>query len=170
MNRIGVVAALTAVLAAAPALAQEPVGCDKFKWPLDRERALLTAPDARMVASGAEIGPPVDRAVKITLGPPADVRLPMPPGRAPRTDSKAGFVTVAGLQQAGSYRITLSAGGWLDVVQNSRFVKSGAFSGALGCEGVRKSVTFALEAAPFVVQVSGVRADAVGMVITPAGP
>ncbi len=28
------------LLAAAPALAQEPVGCDKFKWPLDHERAL----------------------------------------------------------------------------------------------------------------------------------
>jgi len=29
--------ALAVLLAAAPALAQEPVGCDKFKWPLDRE-------------------------------------------------------------------------------------------------------------------------------------
>jgi hypothetical protein len=28
-------------LMAMPALAQEPVGCDKFKWPLDRKRALL---------------------------------------------------------------------------------------------------------------------------------
>ena len=26
-------------VSAAPALAQEPAGCDKFKWPLDKERA-----------------------------------------------------------------------------------------------------------------------------------
>ena len=36
--------ALVALLLAAPALAQEPVGCDKFKWPLDRERTMLANP------------------------------------------------------------------------------------------------------------------------------
>ena len=25
--------------------AEEPSGCDKFKWPIGRERAALTAPD-----------------------------------------------------------------------------------------------------------------------------
>jgi len=25
--------------------AEEPSGCDKFKWPIERERAALTAPD-----------------------------------------------------------------------------------------------------------------------------
>jgi hypothetical protein len=44
------------VLAAAPAwAAEEPSGCDKFKWPIDRERAALTAPDRAKLASGAEL-------------------------------------------------------------------------------------------------------------------
>ena len=34
----------------APALAQEPVGCDKFKWPLDKERATLTGTDLPRLA------------------------------------------------------------------------------------------------------------------------
>ena len=38
-----------------PALAQEPVGCDKFKWPLDKERATLTGTDLPKVASGSRI-------------------------------------------------------------------------------------------------------------------
>ena len=38
---IGLIAALAATQALTQALAQEPVGCDKFKWPLDSERALL---------------------------------------------------------------------------------------------------------------------------------
>jgi hypothetical protein len=49
----------------------------------------------------------------------------------------------------------------------NRFVKSGAFSGVLGCEGARKSVTFRLGAGPFVVQFSGVPAETIGMVISP---
>ena len=36
-------ALLLLALLTTPALAQEPVGCDKFKWPLDKERALLTS-------------------------------------------------------------------------------------------------------------------------------
>ena len=38
-----------------PALAQEPVGCNKFKWPLDKERATLTGTDLPKVASGSRI-------------------------------------------------------------------------------------------------------------------
>ena len=37
-------------VSAAPALAQEPVGCDKFKWPLDKERATLTGTDLPKLA------------------------------------------------------------------------------------------------------------------------
>ena len=33
--------ALAFCTTAAPVLAQEPAGCDKFKWPLDKERATL---------------------------------------------------------------------------------------------------------------------------------
>ena len=53
--------ALIVLLLAAPAFAQEPVGCDKFKWPLvDRERAMLASPTA--VASGSEVLQPLAAA------------------------------------------------------------------------------------------------------------
>ena len=45
-------------------------------------------------------------------------------------------------------------------------MKSTAFSGALGCEGVRKSVKFDLAAAPFTVELSGVKADSIKLVIS----
>ena len=44
---------LVAICVAAPAFAQEPVGCDKFKWPLDKERATLNGTDLPKVVSGA---------------------------------------------------------------------------------------------------------------------
>jgi hypothetical protein len=163
--------ALFAALVAIPAFAQEPVGCDKFKWPLDRERALLTAPDAAMIANGAEVAPPLAKAIRISLAVPADAKLPMTPGRPPRSaDGKAGFVRVAALPREGAYRITLSSGGWIDVIQDNRSIKSGAFSGATGCEGVRKSVTFDLAAAPLIVQFSSVPTGVIGMVMTPVAP
>jgi len=44
-------------------------------------------------------------------------------------------------------------------------VKSTAFSGALGCEGARKSVKFELAAAPFTVELTGVAASTVKLAI-----
>jgi hypothetical protein len=85
---------LVVVLASASAWAQEPVGCDKFKWPLDAERALLAK--ATPVVSGATLTAPLLHAVTVTLVPFADVKLPMPPQRAPKAaGSTAGFLRVA---------------------------------------------------------------------------
>ena len=43
--------------------AEEPSGCDKFKWPIEHERAALTAPDRVKLSSGAELAavPATDR-------------------------------------------------------------------------------------------------------------
>jgi len=147
---------------ATAAVAQEPVGCDKFKWPLEREKALLGA--ASSLASGSQAQA---AAVKIALLPLAEAKLPLPPTRNPKPEAFAGYVRVPAPERAGTYRITLSAGGWIDVFQNEREVKSGAFSGATGCDGVRKSVKFELTAAPLLIEVSGVPAREITIVMTP---
>ncbi len=154
-----------ALLIAAPALAQEPVRCDKFKWPLDKERALLASASA--MASGAEVAKPLDAAIKVALAPYADAKLPVTPERVPKSaDTNAGYVRVSGLPKPGTYRITLTEGAWIEVIQDGHAVKSGAFSGATGCEGVRKSVKFDLTAAPFVIELSGTKARTIGVVVT----
>jgi hypothetical protein len=68
--------------------------------------------------------------------------------------------------QGGVYKITLSSEGWIDVVQDGHFVKSGPHTGAMGCAGIRKSVKFDLAAAPFVVQLTSVPANKIGVAIT----
>jgi hypothetical protein len=157
---------LAACAVAAPALAQEPVGCDKFKWPLDKERATLNGTDLPRVASGAQVAFPIPFATIVGLLPFADAKLPTPPERAPKSsDSFAGYFE-AKAPQAGSYKITLSAEGWIDLTQSGNAVKSTAFSGALGCEGVRKSVKFSLAAAPFTIELSGVKAEEIKIVIS----
>jgi hypothetical protein len=151
---------------ATPALAQEPVGCDKFKWPLDRERALLAS--APPIASGAQMPKPLDAAVTLALVPLADAQLPAPPSRTPKNpESYAGFVSAPAIAKAGTYRVTLAAPAWIDVVQSGRALQSTAFSGASGCAGLAKSVKFDLVAAPFSVELSGTPAHAVTFVVTP---
>ena len=86
----------------------EPSGCAAFKWPIDRERALLTAEPAS-VASGAELQAVPATAIALKLHPAADAALPAPPERAPAPDRYAGFVRIKQIAKAGTYTIALSA-------------------------------------------------------------
>ena len=156
------------VLAAAPAwAAEEPSGCDKFKWSIDRERAALTAPDRAKLASGAELTAVPSTGVMLALVTPADAKLPTPPERAPKDGTFAGYASVKATPRAGVYTISLSAGAWVDVVQDGRFLKPKAFSGATDCDGIRKTMKYELSASPFVLQVSGTKENAISIAILP---
>jgi len=157
------------LLGAAPAwAAEEPSGCDKFKWPIERERAALTAPDRAKLASGSELAALPSSGVTLALVAPAAAKLPTPPERAPKEGTFAGFASFKNVPKAGLYTVSLSSGGWLDVVQDGHFLKPKAFSGATDCDGIRKTVKFELSAAPFVVQVSGTKEDSISIAILPA--
>jgi hypothetical protein len=152
---------------AAPVHAQEPVGCDKFKWPLDQERGLLTSGKAITIASGSSLKASLPVAVTVSLAPFADAKLPTAPERAPRLPTSfAGFLQVAAPPHDGTYKISLSSEAWIDVVQADHVVKSVAFSGATGCEGIRKSVKFELKAEPFIIQLSNVATNSIGVAIS----
>lgn len=146
--------------------AEEPSGCDKFKWPIERERAALTAPDRAKLASGSE--QPALPAAAVTLGlfAPADAKLPTPPERAPRDGTFAGFTSIK-TAKAGLYTISLSTGAWVDVVQDGHVLKPVGFSGATDCDGIRKTMKYQLSAQPFVVQVSGARETSLSIAILP---
>jgi hypothetical protein len=148
--------------------AEEPSGCDKFKWPIDRERAALTAPDRAKLASGAELATLPSTGITLALTAPGDAKLPTPPERAPKEDTFAGFTSVKTAPKAGVYTISLSAGGWVDVVQDGHFLKPKGFSGATDCDGIRKTMKYELSASPFVLQISGIKEDSVSIAILPA--
>jgi hypothetical protein len=166
MRKFLVVALL--LLGAAPAwAAEEPSGCDKFKWPIERERAALTAPDRARLSSGNELAALPSSGITLALVAPADAKLPTPPERAPKEGTFAGFTSVKAAPKAGLYTISLSAGGWVDVVQDGHFVKPKGFSGATDCDGIRKTMKYELSASPFVLQVSGAKENSVSIAILP---
>jgi hypothetical protein len=157
------------LLGAAPAFAaEEPSGCDKFKWPIEHERALLTAPDRIKLASGAELAAVPATGMTFALVAPADAKLPNPPERAPKDGTFAAFASFKAAPKAGIYTISLSAGAWVDVVQDGHDLKPKGFSGATDCDGIRKTMKYELSAAPFVLQISGARDNAVSVAILPS--
>jgi hypothetical protein len=162
---------LLAVLlaAAAPAwAAEEPSGCDKFKWTIDHERAVLTAPDRVKLSSGSDVAAMPSTGITLALVAPADAKLPSPPERAPKDGTLAGFANFKGAPKAGIYTISLSNGAWVDVVQGGHFLKPKAFSGATDCDGIRKTMKYELAAQPFVLQVSGTKESAISIAILPS--
>jgi hypothetical protein len=158
-----------ALLGTAPAwAAEEPSGCDKFKWNIDHERAALTAPDRVKLASGAELAGLPATGLTLGLSTPAEAKLPTPPERAPKEGTFAGFATFKNPPKAGLYTISLSAGGWVDVVQDGHALKPKGFSGATGCDGIRKTMKYQIGASPFVLQISGIKENSVSVAILPS--
>jgi hypothetical protein len=157
------------LLASAPVrAAEEPSGCDKFKWNIDHERAALTAPDRTKLTSGSELNALPSSGVILGLVAPAAAKLPRPPERAPKDDTFAGLTSFKTAPKAGVYTISLSAGAWVDVVQDGHFLKSKAFSGATDCDGIRKTMKYEFSSSPFVLQVSGSKDNSISIAILPS--
>ena len=163
-----VLLAAVLLLGCAPAIAaEEPSGCDKFKWPIERERAVLTAPDRTKLTSGSELAALPPTGVTLALRAPAEAKLPSPPERAPKEGTFAGFASFKNAPKAGLYTISLSSDGWVDVVQNGQFLKPRATSGATDCDGIRKILKFELSEGSFVLQVSGAKEDSISIAVLP---
>jgi len=165
--RVLALLAVLALSATSAFAAEEPSGCDKFKWPIERERAALTAPDRARLASGAEQAALPATAITLGLVAPQEAKLPTPPERAPKDGTFAGFTSIKAAK-AGLYTISLSSGAWVDVVQDGHFLKPVAFSGATDCDGIRKTMKYELSAQPFTLQISGAKDNSLSIAILPA--
>jgi hypothetical protein len=160
--------AIAFMFAAVPAwAAEEPSGCDKFKWPIDRERAALTAPDRAKLTSGAELAALPATGFTLALVAPTEAKLPSPPERAPKDGTFAGFANIKAAPKAGIYTVSLSTGAWVDVVQDGHFLKPAGFSGATDCDGIRKTMKYELSDKPFVLQISGTKDNSISIAILP---
>jgi hypothetical protein len=148
--------------------AEEPSGCDKFKWPIERERAALTAPNPIKLASGGELTALPSTGIMLGLHTPAEAKLPTPPERSPKEGTFAGFASFKTAPKPGVYTVSLSAGGWVDLVQDGHSLKPKAFSGATDCDGIRKNMKYEISASPFVLQITNVKQDAVSVAIVPS--
>ncbi|PZA13573.1 hypothetical protein DNX69_04225 [Rhodopseudomonas palustris] len=154
-------------LSTATALAAEPNGCAAFKWPVDRERASLTASDRMQSASGQTLDALPNRTIVLSLKPAADASLPKPPERSSAPGRFAGFIRIKQVSEAGTYTVALSTAAWVDAVQGDQPLKPSGFRGATNCDGVRKLVRYQLSAGELLLQISGVSAETIALTIMP---
>jgi hypothetical protein len=100
----------------------------------------------------------------LMLQPATTVKFPLVPERAPATGSFGGVYHVA-IATAGTYRIALQAGAWIDVVRDGKSLSSVAHMEGPACSGIRKIVDFALQPGSYTLQLSGAKAPAMQVLI-----
>ncbi len=153
----------SAFLATQPGRAEEPQGCDKFRWPIERERAALNV-EAMPQGMAGEVRTVSASAFALDLVPIAAATLPRAPERVPKPGTFAGAVTFDA-PHPGTYQVALSDAAWIDLIQGSAARKPSAFSGAGGCPGLRKVVRFDLETGTFVLQISGAAENRLRLIV-----
>jgi hypothetical protein len=157
--------ALAFGMLSAGAQAQDKTGCDQFKWSVARERAWFTA-ERKSVSSGAAIV--VGQGYAVAMAPDESIAFAVPPEKPLKPGGLGATLSLANIDKAGSYEITLSDEGRIDAVQDKALVKSTDFSGQKDCPGVRKSVRFDLKSGPLTVQISNAPAATIDLAIAPA--
>lgn len=158
-------------VAAMPASAAEADGCAHFAWDVSHELAVLKqAPET--VTAGAKPGAlspvlQIDKPYQLKLVGQGTVTYAAKPAKPTLNDSAQGGLVRFKVDKAGLYRISITSGHWIDVVDGSDFVKSKDFTGSRGCERVHKIVEFDLPAGrEFTLQFSGSTDAEVLMAIT----
>ena len=124
---------LSALLAAAAAVAADdptgalPPGCDTFTWDVASELAALQQPGVAAVAgNGGDVETPrVEPGTRyeVRLHPQAGVEFVLTPGRDPDAGSMAGLLAFQ-VPEDGRYRVSLTTGHWVDVIDGGRVVAS----------------------------------------------
>jgi len=146
-------------------------GCAAFKWPLDKERQAFDDAGIEQVASGAARGGLKEQAFVLALHPDTDVPYTLPPARRKKeADSPrfGGILAFSAPEKPGTYQVTLSGEGWIDLIQQGASLKAADHSGVRDCPGLRKSVRFAVDSIPVVLQISGVPEQSIKVAIRPA--
>ena len=101
----------------------------------------------------------LDKAATVTLHPGNDVRFVMAPEKHGDASSYGGMVVVD-VREAGTYRIALSAGAWIDVLKDGTAIASTGHDHGSGC----KMVSFMLQPGRHVIQLSGNKEETIGVV------
>ncbi|WEK47710.1 MAG: homogentisate 1,2-dioxygenase [Candidatus Andeanibacterium colombiense] len=154
-------AALTAITLPGAGVAQEEAhmdhACPAQAAPLP---AALASFAARVPLSAAKTADKLGKAT-LTFGQAVDGALVSAPEvKYPlRPEKPGGSVSYGGLfgftvAEAGTYRVALGSGAWIDVLKDGRAIGSSAHGHGPDCSGVRKMVDFPLEPGSYTLQIA----------------
>lgn len=161
----------TSIVCTAAALADEVDGCSHFSWDVSHELAVMKQAPKPLVASTQEgtKAPQLQMDVpyELKLAPQSSVAFPVKPAKPTLNDSAQGGLARFHVGKAGVYRVSITSGHWIDVVDGDQLVKSKDFQGARGCDRPHKIVAFELAAnRDLILQLSGAADPSVTVAIT----
>jgi hypothetical protein len=149
-------------------------GCDSFTWDVSHELAVLAQPATALEAgrnAKTAVRTELDRHYALRLAPQGSVKLAVKPENATVVeDAHAGLITFR-VPKAGRYRVSISTGHWVDLLDGANLVVSRDFQGQRGCERIHKIVEFELSGnRNFTLQLSGGTEAITDLAITQARP
>lgn len=162
-------------LLAQVALAADVDPCTRFTWDVSHELAVFKqAPQQAVAATRPSDEIPelqLDRLYQVRLTNQGNVTFAATPGKPTLPDgTQAGLVRFKSTA-AGRYRVALTSGHWIDVVDDQTSIASRDFQGARGCEHPRKIVEFELPAQrSLTLQLSGAADTPVTLAVTTVEP
>lgn len=125
--------------------------------------SVAAATDAKSLAS---VTLPIGTRVEAMLAPSDGVRFVHQPGRPGEPMSKGGMLAFT-VVRAGTYRVALGTGAWIDVVSGTTALVSVAHDHGPACSGIRKLVDFKLTPGRYVLQIEGSKDAATPVLVTP---
>jgi hypothetical protein len=147
-------------------------GCKKFAWDVSHEVTVMKQTPTSITA-GTKPGTQVplvklDKPYELDLSPQSGITYSAQPMKPTLNDSARGGLVRFHTGKAGLYRVAITTGHWLDVVDGDKPIESKDFSGSRECPRPHKIVEFELPAnKELMLQFSGATDPSVIASITP---
>ncbi|HEY5101510.1 MAG TPA: hypothetical protein VII70_01910 [Steroidobacteraceae bacterium] len=164
-------AAILAGLMAQASSGAEVDPCTKFKWDVSRELAVMQQTPqvlAAAVKPGASVPEvKIGTLYALQLADQAGVTFIASPAKSHASDGATAGIVHFRTGKAGRYRVSITDGHWIDIVDGADLLKSEDFQGHVGCARPSKIVEFVLPAKRVLaLQLSGSNGAAVVIAIT----
>lgn len=124
--------------------------CSRFTWDVSRERAVMTQtpqPVAAAVKPNSNV-PQIEPEglYDVKLADQSTVTFAAKPGKPTLNDGTSAGLVQFRAEKGGRYRVSLTSGHWVDIVDGTQVVNSRDFQGQRGCVRPHKVVEFELPA------------------------
>jgi len=154
------------LLAASPALAQDPAtdrACSTVRVAIPPELAGWSqqTPVAAGIEAGGGANVTPGEAVLVSLHPAKHLTL----RPAPKTVGANGGTLTLTIATPGTYRLALGGKAWVDLIRDGAALTSTAHRHGPKCSGIRKMVDFALDPGRYTIQLSGSEATSVALLV-----
>lgn len=163
--------ALAALLCTAPAAAQMDHAPAQCAAPADLPTAMaswrnpvpLQAGTDRKGAARAMLTP--GQTVTLALLPTPRIAYPLRPAKPGGSVSHGGLASFT-VKEAGTWRVALGSGAWVDVISGGQAATSIAHGHGPDCTGIRKMVDYDLKPGRYTLQIAANGEDSLPLLVT----